>query len=336
MIRVSISPEEVATEILCDIIDSALNISEKNRERNYTKKGTLRKRKRFDIPLEQRKKAKEEKKISKYILMESCNDKCGRKCLQNITKERQRTIHFEYWNKLSENQRRQFIFSAAKNTIKKKSCVGENSRRNKTIKYYMKDENGVDFQVCKRFFLGTLGYPLHNDSIVRKVLSKTSPNELVANAIKKGHPSEKKIDRENIRNHIKSFNPTISHYRREHAPRRLYLPSDININLMHKDYLEKYPDNKISYDLYRKEVKDMNISFAILGHEECWLCESFENHIKSSKHKKDNIQSECEQCRLWDEHHKKAIMARQEYKKDASTEGGETKLFFSADLQKVN
>lgn len=219
--------------------------------------------------------------------------------------------------------------------MKKKSCAGENSRRNKTIKYYLTDDKGVDFQVCKKFFLGTLGYPLHNDIIVRDVLSKTSANELVANPIKKGHPSEKKIERESIKSHIKSFNPSTSHYRREHAPERLYLPSDINIKLMHKNYLEKYPDKKISYELYRKEVQEMNISFAVLGHEECWLCESFENHINSSKHRKDNIRPDCEQCQLWNEHHNKAIMAREEYKKDSSTDGGETTLFFSVDLQKV-
>lgn len=194
----------------------------------------------------------------------------------------------------------------------------------------------MDFQVCKKFFLGTLGYPLHNDRIVRDIVTQTSVNQIIAVPIKKGHPSEKKIGRQNIADHIKSFNPCISHYRREHAPDRLYLPSDININLMYNDYLEKYPDKKISYELYRKEVKKMNISFAVLGHEECWQCESFQNHTKTSKHSKDNIPTDCEQCKSWEEHHKNAIAARKEYKNDASTVSDETSLFFSVDLQKVS
>lgn len=200
----------------------------------------------------------------------------------------------------------------------------------------MKSEQGVDVQICKKFFLGTLGYPLHNDRIVRHVLAKSSGNEVVFKSIKKGHPSEKKIDRVCITDHIKSFNPTVSHYRREHAPNRLYLPSDININLMHLDFLEKNPNYKISYELYRKEIKNMNISFALLGYEECWTCEAFENHIKLSKHSKENLDSDCEQCRLWKKHHEHALMAREEYRKDASIEGGQTCLFVSVDLQKLS
>ena len=37
---------------------------------------------------------------------------------------------------------------------------------------------------------------------------------------------------------IEGFHPTTSHYRREHAPNRRYLPSDINTAFMHKDFLE--------------------------------------------------------------------------------------------------
>lgn len=78
-----------------------------------------------------------------------------------------------------------------------------------------------------------------------------------------------KIDREINKNHINSFNPCISHYRREHAPNRLYLPSDVTITMMHKQFNIKYPQFKVSFELYRTVVKDMNISFARLGHEEC-------------------------------------------------------------------
>ena len=71
----------------------------------------------------------------------------------------------------------------------------ENSRRKKK-KYYFKDNDRVDIHityVCKKFFPGTLGYPLHNDRMVRDVLSKTCANGLVTKPIKKGHPSEKKF-----------------------------------------------------------------------------------------------------------------------------------------------
>lgn len=186
-----VSSEAIVKDVLNEIINLTVDISEKSRRETYTKKGTLRKRKRFDTSVEERKKLKKENKISKYVIRETCNEGCPRKCTQNINKERQTTIHSEYW-KLSDTLQRQFIFSSAKNTVKKKSCVGENSRRNMTVKYFLKDAEGVDFQVCKKFFLGTLGYSVHNDRIVRDVLTKMSSKELVATPAKRGHPSEKK------------------------------------------------------------------------------------------------------------------------------------------------
>jgi len=52
-----------------------------------------------------------------------------------------------------------------------------------------------------------------------------------------------------VNTYIELFHPTISHYRREHAPIVRYLPSDINITLMHAYFIEKYPNVQISYDL---------------------------------------------------------------------------------------
>lgn len=332
-----ISSEDIAREILNNIVNNAIEIGEKNKQKKYTKKGTIRKRIKFETTLKERKEKKNKDRIAKYVLRETCADGCVRKCLQVINKERQKTIHSQYW-KLTQTQQHQFIFSAAKKTTKTKNCVGENSRRNKTIKYFLKDEKGIDFQVCKKFFLGTLGYQDKNDRMVRDVLSKTSPEELTVHPSKKGHPSEKKDDRTAILDHIKSFNPSISHYRREHAPNRLYLPGDINIKGMYEDFLLKNSDIKISYELYRQEVKNMNISFAVLGNEECWQCESFENHTRASHHSKENILLDCENCKTWAEHNQNSILARQEYKKDAelnNTTREPTSVFVSVDLQKV-
>lgn len=51
--------EELVKKIFGDIIDSALNISEKNKEKQYTKKGTLRKRKKIDTSVKERKNSRE-------------------------------------------------------------------------------------------------------------------------------------------------------------------------------------------------------------------------------------------------------------------------------------
>lgn len=49
-----------------------------------------------------------------------------------------------------------------------------------------------------------------------------------------------------------TINPTILHYLREHTPQIRYLPSDVNISVILKDFREKYPDIKLFYELYRQ------------------------------------------------------------------------------------
>ena len=87
-----------------------------------------------------------------------------------------------------------------------------------------------------------------------------------------------------------SFNPSISHYRREHAPIRLYLSSDISILEMYNDYLVECTNTTskaYSYSLYAQFVKSLNISFAHLGIEKCEDCQEFQIHLQSSSQEKE-------------------------------------------------
>lgn len=82
-----------------------------------------------------------------------------------------------------------------------------------------------------------------------------------------------------IMEHVNSFNPEVSHYRREHVQIRKYLPKELTISFMHNNYLTKNPTLKCSYEKYRSLLTDtMNISFTKLGHEECEQCEEFDLH----------------------------------------------------------
>ena len=71
-----------------------------------------------------------------------------------------------------------------------------------------------------------------------------------------------KKDKTLIYNHIESFNPAISHFRRYHSPNVRYLPTELSASWMFKDFHEKHPDFSCSYELYRKTFKEMNISFS--------------------------------------------------------------------------
>lgn len=79
----------------------------------------------------------------------------------------------------------------------------------------------------------------------------------------------------------------------------------------------------------------MKISFTKLGHEECEQCEVFEQHDKT--HTRNTLDlGNCDICKKWNVHIKKATDARKKYREDAeSTEWTQMKTCVSADLQKV-
>lgn len=111
------------------------------------------------------------------------------------------------------------------------------------------------------------------------------------------------VKRDAVVDHIKSYNPTISHYRREHAPNRLYLPSDLTEKSMHQNFLDTH-DYNVSYCVYSRQIKAMNISFVKLGHEQCETCVASSLHCKDSGHdfEESSTQELCSTCSKFFEH----------------------------------
>lgn len=320
-------------EILQNMITNAMENSE---HKNFTKKGELRKRKKYDLSPTQRKLIKLDASKAKHNVKSSCNKaKCKRKCSQKIDKDRQTEINEEFW-KLNRNEQKNFILSSASREGVKRKTTGNSSRRSNSFIYYLKDTRGCKQIVCKVFFLATLGYDSKNDRVVRDALNKTNSG-VTAKSSQQGKKGKMKIDRNIIMKHVESFKPTVAHYRREHAPERRYLPSDINITIMYNDFKTKYPNINFSYYLYREVVSTMKISFVKLGHEECWACESFILHSKVTSHKKDALDENCDDCNNFAAHQIKYRSARKEYQNDSSTKTNtDEPVVVSVDLQKVS
>lgn len=314
--------------LLQDIFDNCMNIVER---KLYTKTGELRKRKKYEDSPQERKRKKLQKYIKDHYVKESC--KCPLKCGSKVTFERRIDINKQYWS-MSHEEQKNFIYSKIKKFAKKRSTVkGENvSRRINSFKYSLTSHDNEEIDVCKVFFLATLGYEKENDRILKNVRN-TDPLLIAPKKDRRCHPSSRKINREVIINHINSFHPTISHYRREHAPNRKYLPSDVSITFMFNDFKLKHPADNLSYEVYRKVVSDLNISFAKLGHEECWDCEEYKLHKKKSC--QDEIVSECGICDRWKLHKAKALKGREEYQRDIEKSKNLDELFVAADLEKV-
>lgn len=194
----------------------------------------------------------------------------------------------------------------------------------------MRDKDGKECTVCKKFYLATLGYK-ETSSVI--TTAKKNPDMLTAAADGRG---KKKLDMNplhaSIEQHIQSYHPSISHYRREHAPNRLYLPHGLTIREMHAHYNEGHQGRPVDYTSYMRRVNKLNISFAQLGEEECELCAE----LKLRPHELSNGEctTSCTTCEQKVKHENHAKAARQAYKRDGA-ETVDGRVVRSIDLQKV-
>ncbi|GFR99965.1 tubulin beta chain [Elysia marginata] len=143
-----------------------------------------------------------------------------------------------------------------------------------------------------------------------------------------------RIDRSEIGEHIKKYcnNPAVHLYRREHAPSRLYPPSDITSSDMHADLCQSL--RQIGIETYRKEIRAQNItSFTTLGAEESEVCMRYKEHT----HEIENAQlCDCDVCANYKKKHlERRDLVRAAYQADVEKTNEQREIFTSVDLQKV-
>lgn len=118
-------------------------------ELEYTKKGEVRKRKRFAKSVQERKEKSANKRQKKHYLRPGCKS-CSRKC-NEITDDHRASVNSQYWL-MNWQERRVFISSnVSVHDVKRRRGTG-NTTRNRTLKYFLKNEHGEIREVCKLFF----------------------------------------------------------------------------------------------------------------------------------------------------------------------------------------
>ncbi|GFR97837.1 CAI-1 autoinducer sensor kinase/phosphatase CqsS [Elysia marginata] len=214
-----------------------------------------------------------ERDAALHPVKDGCTASCKLECNKTFGCEDGKRINKEFWS-LSPEERRQWIWTIVLQESKKRTTTKAGSRRSVTNQYFLRrsfESGGVLKCVCKVFFLTTLGYSKSSDAAVMRILKSTSIENTRPNPDQRGrHEPKNKIDRSEILEHIKKYNPAVHHCRRTHAPNRLYLPSDITSSDMHAVFFQSI--RQIGIETYRKEIRAQNISFAILGAEECEIC----------------------------------------------------------------
>lgn len=265
------------------------------------------------------------------------NCHCQLKCDTKICFEQQKILNDRYWNMSWEQQGMFLKLSCVISNVKRKTTstvTGTSTKMERhTHQYFLKSIDDQMHRVCQTFFLSILGYKRGCSTILKR-LNKTTEEITVEN---RGKYERDGVDQLNdqIKMFIEQLNPTISHYRREHAPNRRYLPSDNTIKDLHELFLADHPNVKCGYEKFRVIFNEMNITITNLGHEECEQCQIYKLH--ESNHGDDGEgPSVCTTCEAHKTHLERANNSRSEYQKMSNEANFDiNKICVSVDLQKV-
>ncbi|XP_050307232.1 uncharacterized protein LOC126743979 [Anthonomus grandis grandis] len=151
----------------------------------------------------------------------------------------------------------------------------KNKPKSKSFKYYsFKGSSKVE--ICVKAFLNLYAITYKGIRKINTLSQGKSPHDL------RGKMTSANTFSEEIRNcvkqHIQSFPTKIGHYSRRE---KRYLNSQLNLTKMHQLYLEKHPNQKVSFSFYRCFFrKNFNLSFGRPQVDVCSTCELLNNKIK--------------------------------------------------------
>lgn len=131
-----------------------------------------------------------DKKVPK--MGKPCGPMCRQKCTNKLSENRRLQIFQAYWT-MSNADKRLVIFHTISQSQTQRPSSNFPSRRNRSFKYHLNDDNGQAQGVCKTFFLTTLGYHAKNDRLISSVVGKSTPSTLTPPQDRRGRhaPSNK-------------------------------------------------------------------------------------------------------------------------------------------------
>jgi len=198
-------------------------------------------------------------------------------------------------------------------------------------------------RVCKNFFNGTFGWTKSNDT-AQKWIQKVEKFQSVNDRRNRG-PGVSSHDtatwarrKEEIFQHILTYHPVQSHYRRENCPNAYFVSSEVTqLDMLNNFNESRTEDEKVSRSTYMRVMKAMNVHIGngkTNAPDCCEICQ------ENTEHKKQTAQSivhesiDCQPCRDWAAHHARKVIARKFYENDRDHPQPNT-VYVSADLMKV-
>ena len=120
--------------------------------------------------------------------------------------------------------------------LRKKKTTRKRERRYTSV-FHMENDTGEKITVYQKYFLSTLT----TDKTIQTVLSKSEGSRTISDVSDK---RGKRIPGNKISNdisdkansHILRFNPSISHYRKKHAPKIFFISPEFNVSMVSYTY----------------------------------------------------------------------------------------------------
>lgn len=195
------------------------------------------------------------KKVAdKHKLRDPCT--CKRlQCYRKITEDERKLIWREFWAMDYSSQRLFIAANMTANEIKQRRPREEaesHVKRAASYTYHFGTSIALT-EVCKEMFLSTLGF--RSDKVLTVCRSTTTAIDQRGRSRAPGTRGNNRFQLTTaqlnaVNAHIKSYNPGISHYRRKHAPKRLYLDPSLTVQDMYQDYKDKNGTNPVSQSTY--------------------------------------------------------------------------------------
>lgn len=266
---------------------------------------------------------------------------CRRTCFESCPPEQQTLINSNYQQK-SPRLRKQVLCERI--TIKK--CeVHRKERGTKGGKPYSREKTVVystraasqNVVVCKKFFANLYGVTNNQIDLLVKKVDSTEDGFIEADLRGKHTPSNKLVEeRKQIKEFIEKYPRHESHYARRDNPDKIFLPSHLNVAIMHKEYQEERKKNgfekSASYDVFRDVFHQTGYSFKQPYIDTCRKCDEFKTLKRSA-----NTENEKERLnQLLDDHVQEANEAYERKRLDKGVARNDaTKRVLVFDLQQV-
>lgn len=207
---------------------------------------------------------------------------CTMKCFERVNSTDRDEINDRFYSLNTKNEQDSYLQSliTLHKIARRRPMDGVNPKpKSYSYTYRVSCSSGA-YSVCKKAFASIHGI---SENRIRRLYNLLSQGKSPIDMRGKQRPGNAKSDQVILMvcNHIESFPIKSSHYSNRIVK---YLSERLNVKLMHKLFLEKYPDmvNEVKYNFYYKVYKERyGFSFGRPQIDTCVTCEELGVKIKS-------------------------------------------------------